>query len=600
VQLANTYPEAPSPQPPVDGLHPAASPYLDDRLFHGPAFQRLVRLEMGDRGSRSLLDATPGPVPVGTLAPALLDAALHGIPHDRLAQWCDAIAPDKVAYPTRVVRARFFGATPEGGEVSCRASLAGLEPDGSPRFALELTRDGRVWATVELIEALFPLGPLGGARPDARRAFLERRGPVAGVALARRDGHATHLSRSAVSASDWLPGTLARCYALSQPRASAVREIAAKEHVAQSAGIHPSLVSVDASFTSAIAASAPFTRVPLQVSGVEDVVVSDGGPPRFDLAPLRQFWDRRLGVGPSVVTDLFYALIERFVAGVHVEDPARLRQLRDRPVLFLANHQTAIESPLFRMIGSAVHGSSIVTLVKAEHRTSWIGELASLCSEYPGVSEPNGMVFFDRQNRAALPAAVQELLGNLAAGRSVLVHVEGTRAVAANQPVVKLSSIWADLAIERDIPIVPIRFSGGLPQKELTTRLEFPLAFGAQDYSLGRPILPEELRALSFAERKGAITAAINRIGPAPATESPIPGDRVFGARVAELAARSLSAEQATLLAALERLSHPSDETRQLIAVSRWGATAGAGAREAWLARFADWLFGSRALAAVG
>ena len=43
--------------------------------------------EITDHGASIVLDAGAGSVPVGRLHPALLDAALHSIPHDELHRW---------------------------------------------------------------------------------------------------------------------------------------------------------------------------------------------------------------------------------------------------------------------------------------------------------------------------------------------------------------------------------------------------------------------------------------------------------------------------------------------------------------------------------
>jgi len=83
--------------------------------------------------------------------------------------------------------------------VRCEARLAGLEPNGFPRFHLQLFVGEQLWSTLVLVEALFPLGPLGRAAPSARRAFLERRGYIPGAGLAHHDGRTTLLTRRAAA-----------------------------------------------------------------------------------------------------------------------------------------------------------------------------------------------------------------------------------------------------------------------------------------------------------------------------------------------------------------------------------------------------------------
>jgi len=73
--------------------------------------------------------------------------------------------------------------------------------------------------------------------------------------------------------------------------------------------------------------------------------------------------------------------------------------------------------------------------------------------------------------------------------KSLMVHVEGTRAFTCRHAVGKMSSAFVDLALKLGAPIVPVRFVGGLPVQPLQKGLEFPVDFGRQDYWIGRPIL---------------------------------------------------------------------------------------------------------------
>ena len=83
-----------------------------------------------------------------------------------------------------------------------------------------------------------------------------------------------------------------------------------------------------------------------------------------------------------------------------------------------------------------------------------------------------------------------------------MVHIEGTRSLCCGNPVSTLSSVLLDLAIHRQLPIVPVRFSNGLPRQKQSDRLDFPYLMGQQDYFIGKPILPEEIAALAYKERR--------------------------------------------------------------------------------------------------
>jgi hypothetical protein len=88
-----------------------------------------------------------------------------------------------------------------------------------------------------------------------------------------------------------------------------------------------------------------------------------------------------------------------------------------------------------------------------------------------------------------------------------LVHVDGTRVTEPGQPVLKMSSLWVDVAIERGIPIVPVAFRGGVAG----ARVDLPVC--PQTHHVGTAILPSQLAALPYAERRKQVMAAINALG---------------------------------------------------------------------------------------
>jgi hypothetical protein len=180
--------------------------------------------------------------------------------------------------------------------------------------------------------------------------------------------------------------------------------------------------------------------------------------------------------------------------------------------------------------------------------------------------------------------------------KSLLVHVDGTRSLQANQPVQQISAALIDLALEAEAPIVPVRFSGGLPLKAGRDRLEFPLGHGKQVYHVGRPIWPDDLLAMGLAERKRVILEAINGLGPAPDAEAPSSPDDAFAAEVAGWCARQQVGEiPAVMFKTLEHLAETTPETAALVAAVRkvkakkplTGLPQGP-----WFATFADWLAG--------
>ncbi len=553
------YAAAPTASPRPEGLVRCADPYASGALFHGPWFQLLRSLETGPGFATATLDAGAGPTE------ALLDALTHVIPHDELHRWSEQIGADQVAYPSRLASLQLFGPLPTSGEVRCDVRFDGFDDDPRrPRFALDASQDGRVFASLKLVEVLFPKGPIGAAAPGDRRAFLRDRTFVSGLRLSNEHDGETRLDASSVAQSDWLPGTLAGAYALVS--GDPVAELAAKEHVAHRCAVHPSTVSVDLAKAEARSASEPLGVWPLEL-------VRDGGAvkvrspelPRLDLAPVRAYWDRKFGIGRWPVEDLYYGLAERLVRRVRLTDPVALAAQRGRGVLYLANHQVGVESLLFSVLLSGLTDMPTITLAKAEHRTTWLGRLIQHAFSYPGVEDPGVITFFDRDARDELPRVVQALGQELAAGRkSVMVHVEGTRALSCRQPLVKMSGAFLDMALATGTPVVPVRFVGGLPVEPAAERLEFPLGMGQQDIVVGRPILPSELAPLNYKERKDRVQEAIEAL--APREEVPLPGDPVFAEAVAAWRTKTgATPEHAVLYETLRRWREPCALTRTLL-----------------------------------
>jgi 3-oxoacyl-(acyl-carrier-protein) synthase/3-hydroxymyristoyl/3-hydroxydecanoyl-(acyl carrier protein) dehydratase/1-acyl-sn-glycerol-3-phosphate acyltransferase len=588
----------------------APDPYETGTLFHGPAFQLLRSLALAPGASTALLDAGAGGEPRGLLHEALLDALTHGIPHDRLSDWSPDIPADRVAYPHRIVSLRLFGPLPRTGAVRCETRFAGFDGDPRyPRFQIEALAGDRVVAALDLVEVLFPKGALGSAPPGERRAFLRDRRFVPGLRLSRELDGATTLSEEEVRASDWLPGTLAQAYAAT---GELLLQIAVKEHVASRAAVHPSSVTVAESAASPGAAAPASAAVqvlarcaaePLNVRALlvgragGALTVRDAGPATLDPAPVRAWWDGYFRIGRWPVEDIYFGLAQRFVRRVRLEDPAGFAALRGRGVLYLANHQVGIESILFSLIASGLSGILTVTLAKIEHRTTWLGNLIRHAFAWPGAHDPGVITYFDRSNREELPRIIGVLAREISSGgKSVMIHVEGTRSLSCRAPVVKMSGAFLDMAIATGAPVVPVRFSGGLPVEPLTAKLEYPLGMGGQEIRVGAAIAPAQLAALPYKERKELVIAAINGLGPAASEELPLAPDPGFAAAAAAWEAQTgASPEHAALFETLRRLGAPGAAISLLFAGAREGQLAVRDDPEGrWLAELARRLYGPR------
>jgi len=588
------------PWAPLAAGQPEPNPYAAGVLFHGPAYQLLTELQLSDSGATYWLDLDASRVPSGALNQGLLDAATHGIPHDALWRWSAEIPADVAAYPVAITSAAFYGPTPFSGRVRCEARFAGFQNDDRrfPMIRVQIITGDEVWAEFELVETLFPKGPLGQAEPAARRAFLHEQRFVPGMALSSHANGATKVSDATVKASDWLAGTVAALYAPELAGATLDAEqltqlVAIKEHVARRWAIHPAHLAVlatgETSLTqrrrdaeknkehkgdNVIAATVGSLRLPLNHARVQvrqqgdNWQVTDAGEDAsLDLSAVQRFWRERANAGGTLVEDLTLALMQRFVRRVEIVDPAGYAALHGRGVLYLANHQLDLESVLFVSLIAALQGTVTTAIARQELGESWVGPYFDICFQHPQIVDPHMLLLIDR----ASPEAVFQTLSDAVARtrtahNSLLVHVEGRHALAARQPVEVVSTALIDLAVSQQTPIVPVRFAGGLPVTPVDAPLAFPVDYGQQDFLIGAPLLPEELAPLSSAERRVRVLAALNGFDGRWQQETPNPGDATFAAEVmAWQQERGVSEVQAALYRTLAAAPDPGHETQWLL-----------------------------------
>ena len=130
--------------------------------------------------------------------------------------------------------------------------------------------------------------------------------------------------------------------------------------------------------------------------------------------------------------------------------------------------------------------------VKAEHQQSWMRGLQDQIDVYPGIQPVDLMSYFncnDPSDMFAQLNAIKNVIHKW--GDSLRVHVEGTRALSCRQPIASLNTVFIDLALHLNVPLVPVTFVGGLPIEPVQTSLEFPIGYTHQDYHIGRAIYPE-------------------------------------------------------------------------------------------------------------
>ncbi len=550
------YPPRPEPWPKAQGVLEEPLPYESGTLFHGPAYRLMTRLVMGRGESSATLELDRSGVPVGLLNPALLDAALHGIPHERLHTWSDEVAEDRVAFPALVIDLELYGPAPTEGQVRVEARLDGFVGGVEyPLFKVQIIGPEGVWAQMRLLEACFSEGKMGAVPQLPRLGYLRDHVFCEGAALSEV-GEVSRLDPKEIDRLNWLPGTVKGVLGSDEPEV-----VLRKEHLAAGHKIHPFHLPQ----------ALPLTRTSVSITREDRLFVArDEAPDTLDISPIRSFWTGWFDHPRWPVEDLYYGLIERFVRKVVLTDPAAFESVRGRSVLFLANHQVGVESLLFSIIASALIEVPTVTLAKIEHQRTWLGKLIAHNFGYPGIKDPEVITFFDREDKSSLPAIIQRLGAQMQSpGRAVMVHVEGTRALTARHPVEKMSGAFLDMAMAVGAAVVPVRFVGGLPVDPLQTRLEFPLGMGQQDIYLGAPIEPSVLRSEPYGDRKKRVVAAINGLGPSNASEQPLPGDPAFLKRVNAWRDKTgIDEEHAALREVLAEASTPCAEVQALLSGS--------------------------------
>jgi hypothetical protein len=215
--------------------------------------------------------------------------------------------------------------------------------------------------------------------------------------------------------------------------------------------------------------------------------------------------------------------------------------------------------------------SLTVVVARKELNESWVSPYFEYAYQHPHLADPDIHLLIDRSTPEAVFTDLTRALDRVRQEQnSLLIHAEGVHALQARQPVQVVSSTLVDLAVARGVPIVPVRFIGGLPLEPVDGPQAFPIDFGQQDIWLGAPILPEALAPLRSSERREVVLAALNGFANRWLEERPYPGDTAFAAEVAAWQAEhGVGQTEAVLFRVLESVEEPSDETRWLLAVVR-------------------------------
>lgn len=370
-----------------------------------------------------------------------------------------------------------------------------------------------------------------------------------------------------------------------------------KNKVAALTGVNPGQVHLLEDKNAAICKNLPFTVFPIEHgnpgNGQDDATIK---APCLDFDRMLAYGRRNIGVDkPWVGENILLGLCRQFTKHLILEDADAFEKVKGQSLLFLGNHQVQVESLLFPMMIQVLTERRVVTIASSIHRKGWVGRLYDCWYEYPGVDFPKNIVYFDQNDRESMFDILNYFKSKIKEeGICVFLHVEGCLGLSCRLPVTKMSSVFTDLSVEAKIPIVPVKFSGGLPTVEMKATNDFPFGYSKQEYHVGRPIPYEKLDAMPYAQRRQYVIDAINQLGPSHETEVPNAPDPAFEKNVKKwMKTKNVSEVQAVIFKALENIPGELDDASvRLIEKGKKSKIRFSNdAKGKWLKKMAGYLF---------
>jgi len=483
----------------------------------------------------------------------LLDGAAQSVPQEESEEWSKYIN-GMYGFPFELSDGTFYGPFPTDPLLRCEIEFRRLKDhDRVAEFEIRIysgfQENSILWAKWVWNEVLVSLKPLKGFTAREKMLFLKKEVSLPRPCLARFDStDEGNIDPKDIKSCDWLAGTVARVYLAdseiknywSLPAQEALNwlapRVAAKEMLAVQTGFHPSEIHIEDNGKNRLMAYSPrrpfnIIEIEYESNGKEFRVKKD--PIEFpNLHPITSYWEKQFKITNSPVQALATAISFKFTKEMIFDDPEDFNGLEDKPCLYLANHQNFIEGFYFNMLISAYRKIPTLIIAKNDLQKKFPGKLDELFSTFPGSDVPRFLYFVNRNNG---PEMLKTLIGLEKVinehRQSILIHVEGRRAFSANEPVEKISSIILELSIKFDIPIVPVRFRGGLPLEPQGRKYNFPIGYGKQSIFIGRKISPQTLAPLSLGERNELVMNGINQLG-GQFSEFPNPPDNDFEQKV--------------------------------------------------------------------
>lgn len=221
------------------------------------------------------------------------------------------------------------------------------------------------------------------------------------------------------------------------------------------------------------------------------------------------------GHGITIASKILGCIFNQFVRNVLVEDIDDFRSIEGKPFLYLANHQTGIESLVIN--GISLEKSQYIMAVAKKELSNSVDDVGLLAKLYyshgAGERKSSGLFFIDRESPSSILSNIKELMERVVKENiACLVHLDGTRAQSCLEETKNVNSVIIDEAVRLNIPLVPLRMTGGLPFQG-DSKLDYPVNAGKQDYWIGKSIRPAVLQPMNIKERKEYILNKLNTLG---------------------------------------------------------------------------------------
>lgn len=217
------------------------------------------------------------------------------------------------------------------------------------------------------------------------------------------------------------------------------------------------------------------------------------------------------GLEDGLLLDMTGAFLDEFVEDLIFEDVGDFYSISG-PAIYMANHQTAVESYLALAVIYGLKGGRLSAISKQENKELWIGKLLEL-GKHLLRDMPLDIIYFNRDKPEEFITIYKNYLNSARENNhSLLVHVSGTREMVEGALLERMSSVLIDIALEYDLPIVPLRFTNGLPPESHSKRWDFPFNNQKQTYIFGKQLNLKEMKTLRPTERTMIFLNQSNRM----------------------------------------------------------------------------------------